>query len=152
MVTTTINTTKPPISLSSTPRTDDAFLVSATGRRGGGRRKGATEERELGDEEEWEEDEEEEEEEGLTPFDQMRKWMRNKTAGFGEGKTYDVSLEEELTEEIERSRKAQAASINKLKSSGGDAVVVAPKKQQQQQQQIKGRVFSSSFLVSISDF
>lgn len=62
-------------------------------------------------------DEEEEGEEKMMPFDEMQRWFQNKPSGFGEGKTYDTSLEDKLLEETERSRKAQLANINKLKNS-----------------------------------
>ncbi|KAJ0960399.1 hypothetical protein J5N97_001761 [Dioscorea zingiberensis] len=51
-------------------------------------------------------------------------WLQNKPAGFGEGKTYDTMVEDELLEEMERSRKALLASINKKKTQlkSGDRV------------------------------
>lgn len=71
------------------------------------------------------EDEEEgfEEREGLDddeefiPLNNMKKWMKNKPRGFGEGKVYDTSVEDKLMEEIEQSRRAQLANINKLKNN-----------------------------------
>ncbi|MCL7045020.1 hypothetical protein MKW94_014511 [Papaver nudicaule] len=62
------------------------------------------------------EDEEDEDEEGIViPFEGMRKWIENKPSGFGQGKAYDTSIEDKLAEEIEQSRRAQLANINKLK-------------------------------------
>ncbi|KAH7660132.1 Nucleotide-binding alpha-beta plait domain-containing protein [Dioscorea alata] len=42
-------------------------------------------------------------------------WLQNKPAGFGEGKNYETTVEDELMEEMERSRKALLASISKKK-------------------------------------
>ncbi|GAB2214201.1 hypothetical protein Droror1_Dr00018541 [Drosera rotundifolia] len=61
-----------------------------------------------------EEEEEEEEFEG-TKYGKLKSWMKKKPTGFGEGKEYDTSLEEKLLEEIEQSRIAQLANINRLK-------------------------------------
>ncbi|ERM99584.1 hypothetical protein AMTRI_Chr10g5800 [Amborella trichopoda] len=67
-------------------------------------------------EKEYEEEEEDEEEEGeWVPFGEMRKWMRNKPSGFGQGKNYDTSLEDRLLGEMEQSRQAQLANIENLK-------------------------------------
>ncbi|XP_072970000.1 uncharacterized protein [Typha angustifolia] len=87
------------------------------------RRRGATWDPSLEEEEEEEEEleegeEEEEEEEDdspAMPFDEMRRWLEKKPQGFGEGKAYDTAVEEEILKEMERSRQAQLASINKLK-------------------------------------
>lgn len=71
----------------------------------------------------------EEEEEGeMIPLQEMGRWLRNKPAGFGEGKDYDTAMEEKLLEEIERDRIAQAANIDKLRKES-----VAPDKKEQQQ-------------------
>ncbi|KAF9625715.1 hypothetical protein IFM89_026295 [Coptis chinensis] len=65
-----------------------------------------------------EEDEEDGEEEGMfIPLSGMSEWFENKPSGFGVGKEYDTSIEEKLFEELEQSRKAQAANIAKLKSN-----------------------------------
>ncbi|KAG9458449.1 hypothetical protein H6P81_002957 [Aristolochia fimbriata] len=65
-------------------------------------------------------DEEEDEKEDMVviPFREMKRWFENKPKGFGDGKDYDTSLEETLWQEIQLSRKAQLANINKLKSGG----------------------------------
>ncbi|XP_039141677.1 uncharacterized protein LOC120278964 [Dioscorea cayenensis subsp. rotundata] len=44
-------------------------------------------------------------------------WLQNKPAGFGEGKKYETTVEDELMEEMERSRKALLASISKKKKN-----------------------------------
>ncbi|XP_015582211.2 uncharacterized protein LOC8281932 isoform X1 [Ricinus communis] len=63
-------------------------------------------------------DEGDEEEEGmLLPFGKMKKWLENKPRGFGEGKVYDTFVEDKLLEEIEQSRKAQAANLDTLKNN-----------------------------------
>ncbi|OVA11276.1 hypothetical protein BVC80_1583g28 [Macleaya cordata] len=63
-------------------------------------------------------DDDDEEEEGMfIPFEGMRRWAQNKPPGFGVGKEYDTSIEDKLVEEIEQSRRAQLANINKLKNN-----------------------------------
>ncbi|KAI3994693.1 hypothetical protein MKX01_002309 [Papaver californicum] len=64
-----------------------------------------------------EEEEDEDEESIVIPFEGMRKWVENKPSGFGQGKQYDTSIEDKLAEEIEQSRRAQLANINKLKNN-----------------------------------
>lgn len=64
-----------------------------------------------------EEDEDGHDEEVVLPFEQMRKWLKNKPRGFGEGKVYDTSLEDKLVDEIQKSREAQAANLNKLQNN-----------------------------------
>ncbi|KAI8528389.1 hypothetical protein RHMOL_Rhmol12G0145100 [Rhododendron molle] len=76
-------------------------------------------EEEVEDEIEEEEEDEDEEDDEFIPLRSMKEWYANKPRGFGEGKVYDTSLEEKLAAEIERSRRAQLANINKLKSSPG---------------------------------
>ncbi|KAL9251197.1 hypothetical protein AKJ16_DCAP00142 [Drosera capensis] len=66
------------------------------------------------DDDEEEEEEVEEEFEG-TKYGKLKSWMKKKPTGFGEGKEYDTLLEEKLLEEIEQSRIAQFANINRLK-------------------------------------
>lgn len=51
------------------------------------------------------------------PFDKMNKWLENKPRGFGEGKVYDTSTEDQLLEEMRLSGLAQAANLEKLKNS-----------------------------------
>ncbi|XP_031477539.1 uncharacterized protein LOC116248725 [Nymphaea colorata] len=53
----------------------------------------------------------------LLPFDKMRRWLEKRPRGFGDGKTYETSLEDQLLQEIEQSRKAQEANLNNLKRS-----------------------------------
>ncbi|BBG94124.1 hypothetical protein Prudu_002332 [Prunus dulcis] len=48
------------------------------------------------------------EEDTFVPFGKMKKWLEKKPRGFGEGKEYDISIEEKLLEEMEKSRQAQA--------------------------------------------
>ncbi|PIN13151.1 hypothetical protein CDL12_14223 [Handroanthus impetiginosus] len=57
------------------------------------------------------------EDEVVIPLENMKKWLEKKPRGFGEGKVYDTSIEDKLMEEIEQSRKAQLANVNKLKHS-----------------------------------
>ncbi|KAL7133025.1 hypothetical protein ABFS83_12G113700 [Erythranthe nasuta] len=61
------------------------------------------------------EDEEDDDEEVFVPLENMKKWLASRPSGFGEGKTYDTSVEDKLVEELEQSRKAQLANLNKLK-------------------------------------
>ncbi|KAJ9187614.1 hypothetical protein P3X46_003044 [Hevea brasiliensis] len=74
------------------------------------------------------ENEDVEDEEMFLPFGKMKKWLENKPRGFGEGKVYDTSIEDKMLEEMERSRKAQAANINKLKNN---PINSSPKKDNQ---------------------
>ncbi|KAK6160150.1 hypothetical protein DH2020_003531 [Rehmannia glutinosa] len=53
----------------------------------------------------------------VIPLKNMKKWVENRPRGFGEDKVYDTSIEDKLMEEIEQSRKAQLANLNKLKNS-----------------------------------
>lgn len=62
-------------------------------------------------------DEDDDEDDGIIPIRNMKKWLENKPTGFGEGKEYDTSVEDKLAQEIEQSRLAQLANINKLKSN-----------------------------------
>lgn len=69
-------------------------------------------------------DDEEEDDDGdedddgsiMLPMEKMKKWLESKPRGFGEEKVYDTSIEDNLLEEIEQSREAQAANLNKLKN------------------------------------
>lgn len=56
------------------------------------------------------------EDEGVISFGKMRRWLENKPRGFGEGKVYDTSIEDKLLQEIQQSREAQMANINKLEN------------------------------------
>ncbi|XP_008245469.1 PREDICTED: uncharacterized protein LOC103343591 [Prunus mume] len=53
-------------------------------------------------------------EDTFVPFGKMKKWLEKKPRGFGEGKEYDISIEEKLLEEMEKSRQAQAENLTKL--------------------------------------
>ncbi|KAH6770746.1 RNA-binding family protein [Perilla frutescens var. hirtella] len=53
----------------------------------------------------------------VVPLRNMKKWLENRPRGFGEGKVYDTTIEDELMEELEQSRIAQLASVNKLKNN-----------------------------------
>lgn len=70
----------------------------------------------LGDEEEVDGDDDDDDE-VIIPLRNMKKWLENKPRGFGVDKEYDTSVEDKLMEEIEQSRKAQLANINKLKNN-----------------------------------
>ncbi|GAB4839848.1 hypothetical protein Ancab_020558 [Ancistrocladus abbreviatus] len=80
----------------------------------------------VGDEDEVE-DEDGDDNDIFIPFAKMNAWLENKPRGFGEGKVYDTSIEDKLLEEIEQSRKAQLANINKLKNN---PIKAKPKKEQ----------------------
>ncbi|KAK8921205.1 hypothetical protein KSP39_PZI020625 [Platanthera zijinensis] len=56
---------------------------------------------------------EEEEDEDFVPLREMKRWLQNKPAGFGEGKTYDTTVEEKILEEFEQSTKNQPAKKKK---------------------------------------
>ncbi|XP_028801926.1 uncharacterized protein LOC114757108 [Neltuma alba] len=64
-----------------------------------------------------EEDEDVDDDGVVMPFEQMRKWLKNKPRGFGVGKEYDTSIEDKLLDEIRKSREAQAANLNQLKNN-----------------------------------
>lgn len=51
------------------------------------------------------------------PLKNMKKWLAKRPRGFGEGKVYDTTIEDKLMEEIEQSRLAQLANLNKLKNN-----------------------------------
>ncbi|KAL9237869.1 hypothetical protein vseg_012366 [Gypsophila vaccaria] len=57
-----------------------------------------------------------EEEELMVPFHKMDAWLKRKPKGFGEGKVYDTSIEDELLEELEKIREAQLRNVDKLKN------------------------------------
>ncbi|CAN6457251.1 unnamed protein product [Victoria cruziana] len=90
---------------------------------------------ELGDDDgfdDFDEEGENEEDDGeLLPFNKMRRWLETKPQGFGEGKTYDTSVEDRLLQEIEQSRKAQEANFNKLKRNKSEPTKQPPKQQQE---------------------
>ncbi|XP_010942186.1 uncharacterized protein [Elaeis guineensis] len=107
--------------------------TTASGRRRGWQREagGVSDE---DDDDGWEEDDDGDE--PLMPLEEMARWMENKPAGFGEGKRYDTTLEEQLLDEMERSRKAQLANINKLKSESKSAAATRPKKQEPRRKEV----------------
>ncbi|KAF3782163.1 hypothetical protein EJ110_NYTH35078 [Nymphaea thermarum] len=68
----------------------------------------------------------------LLPFDKMRSWLEKRPRGFGEEKTYETSLEDQLLQEIEQSRKALEANLNNLKRNKSKSESLKqPLKQQQ---------------------
>ncbi|XP_023547227.1 uncharacterized protein LOC111806104 [Cucurbita pepo subsp. pepo] len=89
------------------------FPVSALKKRGKG---GVSLTDQSDSDNEFDGDEDLDGDEMLLPLANMREWLAARPRGFGEGKEYDTSIEEKLLQEIEQSRKAQAANINKLKS------------------------------------
>lgn len=112
--------------------TSSSFCVSALKPRGGKKGGNAVIESEGSDFDDFDDEDEDggegegEEEDGMfVPFEEMKKWLENKPRGFGEGKVYDTSIEDELLEEIEQSRQAQIVNINNLKSN---PVKPSPKK------------------------
>ncbi|KAK3223254.1 hypothetical protein Dsin_010279 [Dipteronia sinensis] len=68
------------------------------------------------DEDEDLEDEDDDGEGMFLPLEEMKSWLENKPRGFGEDKVYDTSIEEKLLQEIEQTREAQIANVNKLKN------------------------------------
>lgn len=93
-------------------------------------------------------DEQDDGDEPLMPLEEMARWLDNKPAGFGEGKTYDTTLEEELLEEMERSRKVQLANSNKFKSENKSTAAARPKKQEPRRKgRIKPQLYSDIGLI-----
>ncbi|XP_058115465.1 uncharacterized protein LOC131258274 [Magnolia sinica] len=82
----------------------------------------------------------------MMPFDEMRRWFQNRPSGFGEGKMYDTSIEEKLMEEIEQSRQAQLANIDKLKNAATPS-----KKKSEQQVQKAPEVVPSGIQVRVGN-
>ncbi|TXG56359.1 hypothetical protein EZV62_017672 [Acer yangbiense] len=75
------------------------------------------------------EDEDDDDGEGMyLPLEEMKRWLENKPRGFGEDKVYDTSIEEKLLQEIEQTREAQIANVNKLKN---DPLKTNPNKEKQ---------------------
>ncbi|KAK1293129.1 hypothetical protein QJS10_CPB17g00581 [Acorus calamus] len=68
---------------------------------------------------------------GDEPFEDMKRWFKDKPAGFGEGKDYDTSIEERLLEEIKQSRRVQLANLEKLKN---EELVVNKQKQKEKKE------------------
>ncbi|CAN4094764.1 unnamed protein product [Withania somnifera] len=64
-----------------------------------------------------EDDNNDDDDEVIIPLRNMKKWLENKPRGFGVDKVYDTSVEDKLMEEIEQSRKAQLANVNKLNNN-----------------------------------
>lgn len=69
------------------------------------------------DDDDVDEDGDEEDDDVIIPLRNMKKWLAKKPSGFGVDKVYDTSVEDKLMEEIEQSRTAQLANINKLKNN-----------------------------------
>lgn len=53
------------------------------------------------------------------PLREMKRWLQNKPAGFGEGKTYDTTAEEKILEEFQQSMKNQKAKKGRLQAGSG---------------------------------
>lgn len=120
-------TAAPPL---SSQRRRGHWLPLSASRQRRGRQSGAEDEDDASVEGAEEEEEEEDGDEAAMPFQEMRQWLRNKPAGFGEGRTYDTRLEDELWEEMERSRKVLLASANKLKNEPAKSDGTAKAKQE----------------------
>ncbi|KAK4429873.1 hypothetical protein Salat_1288000 [Sesamum alatum] len=73
----------------------------------------------------------------FVPLQNMKRWLENRPRGFGEGKVYDTSIEDKLMEEIEQSRKAQLANLNKLKNSPEKP---SPKKESREQDKVSTEI------------
>ncbi|KAA8533101.1 hypothetical protein F0562_033366 [Nyssa sinensis] len=99
------------------------------------------EDEEDDDEEDNDDDDDDDDEEGFIPLRNMKEWIENKPRGFGEGKVYDTSIEDKLFEEMEQSRQAQLANINKLKNNPEKPNT---KKEQLQKQKASEAVLSGS--------
>ncbi|KAK2985328.1 hypothetical protein RJ640_029472 [Escallonia rubra] len=83
-------------------------------------------------------DENDDDDEGVViPLKNMKQWLQNRPRGFGEGREYDTSVEDKLFEELEQSRLAQLANINKLKNSPEG---VTSKKEKLQSQKVSEAV------------
>ena len=67
----------------------------------------------------------------FVPFPNMKRWLQNQPSGFGVGKVYDTRVEDKLLEEIEQSRAAQLANINKLKKNPVKPISEVAKNQEQ---------------------
>ncbi|KAK2996707.1 hypothetical protein RJ639_026663 [Escallonia herrerae] len=88
--------------------------------------------------EDFEDYDENDDDEGVViPLKNMKQWLQNRPRGFGEGREYDTSVEDKLFEEMEQSRLAQLANINKLKNSPGG---VTSKKEKLQSQKVSEAV------------
>ncbi|KAK8971115.1 hypothetical protein KSP40_PGU010638 [Platanthera guangdongensis] len=81
---------------------------------------------------------EEEEDEDFVPLREMKRWLQNKPAGFGEGKTYDTTAEEKILEEFEQSTKNQPAKKKKplvsVKENAGSVGKQAKQKEEKRRQ------------------
>lgn len=82
-------------------------------------------------------DDDDDDEDIVVPIRNMKIWLENKPPGFGEGKEYDTSIEDKLAEEMEQSRLAQLANINKLKNNPQNT---NSKKEQLQKQKVSEAV------------
>ncbi|KAI7742762.1 hypothetical protein M8C21_021135 [Ambrosia artemisiifolia] len=74
-------------------------------------------------EEEEEDDEDEDEDEDIfVPLSKMRQWSRNKPRGFGEGKVYDTSLEDNLLQQLDAAANPIPNSPKPKPKQGGEVV------------------------------
>ncbi|XP_031258267.1 uncharacterized protein LOC116116311 [Pistacia vera] len=105
-------------------RSDNGLLLLRASALNNRRRKVGTDIVEM-DGSDFDDDEDDDDEGMFLPFGEMKRWLESKPRGFGEGKAYDTSVEEKLLEEMEQSRQAQIANINKLKNN---PVSISPKK------------------------
>lgn len=62
-------------------------------------------------------DDDDDVEEEIVASDEMREWFEKKPKGFGEGKEYDTSIEDKMLEELQQSKRAQAANLKRLKTN-----------------------------------
>lgn len=77
----------------------------------------------------------------MMPLHEMQSWFENKPLGFGEGKIYDTSAEDKIVEEMEQTRRAQLANINKLKHSSPQQIAAMKKKEMEMQKGISVCLF-----------
>lgn len=73
----------------------------------------------------------------MMPLHEMQRWFENKPVGFGEGKIYDTSAEDKIVEEMEQTRRAQLANINKLKHSSPQEIAAMKKKEMETQKALE---------------
>ncbi|KAL0336192.1 UNVERIFIED_CONTAM: hypothetical protein Sradi_4831100 [Sesamum radiatum] len=88
------------------------------------------------------EGDEDDDDDVVVPLQNMKRWLENRPRGFGEGKVYDTSIEDKLMEEIEQSRKAQLANLNKLKNS-----TVNPSSKKETREQDKAKEVESETVI-----
>ncbi|KAJ4838621.1 hypothetical protein Tsubulata_019389 [Turnera subulata] len=83
----------------------------------------------------------------VLPLDKMKKWLKKKPRGFGEGKVYDTSVEDKLLEQIVQSRQAQSSNLNNLKKN---PVLLPSKKDPKINKKAAAAAASSSEVVAAS--